>query len=86
MAENSGTDKVGRSEQGGNSAEGNAFQFLVTGVPILGCLAVGVAGFIYGVRGCYYSGGAESALVGPGLCLIASSLAFGLLANAVWRK
>jgi hypothetical protein len=54
----------------------------IPGVTILGCFVVGIAGLI----------GAMAAMfdlndfAGGGACLIASAVAFGLAANAVFRK
>jgi hypothetical protein len=50
---------------------------LIGWLPLIGCLAVGVFGFIVGIN--------EVRTIG-GLYMIASAVAFGLLANAVLRK
>jgi hypothetical protein len=62
----------------GESRVGNNLRNLVSGLPLLGCLAVGVLGFIGGI--------AQFSTTEGGLSLIAAALAFGLLANAVFRK
>jgi hypothetical protein len=50
----------------------------VTGIVSIGCIITGVGGIILALT--RHDPG------GPGMCLIASALAFGLLANAVLRK
>ncbi|MBC8372303.1 MAG: hypothetical protein H8E53_01820 [Planctomycetes bacterium] len=55
---------------------------MIPGISIIGCFMVGIAGLI----------GAMAAMfdlndfVGGGACLVASAVAFGLAANAVFRK
>ena len=56
--------------------------FAVPGYTIVGCFVVGVAGLIgAGVAMFGYEN-----FSGGGPCLVASALAFGLAANAVFRK
>ena len=54
----------------------------IPGLAILGCFVVGVAGLIGAIVALCDVGGP----VGAGVCLIASAFAFGLAANAVFRK
>jgi hypothetical protein len=51
------------------------------GLGTLGSAVIGVVGFVAALIA-FFSGD----LVGAGVCLIASALAFGLLANAVLRS
>lgn len=52
------------------------------GLVVLGCIAVSAASLFIGI----ISAVNENDFVGAGVCLIASALSVGLLANAVWRK
>lgn len=57
------------------------------GLAVLGCLIVGALGVVQAVIMSFISHAAdELSLVGAGLSLIASGLAFGLLANALCRS
>lgn len=60
---------------------------LVGCLPVLGSLAVGFFGIIFAFVA-FFNGTPPAGPGQPttGLCLIASALAFGLLANAIWRK
>jgi len=52
------------------------------GLAVIGCILVGISGLV-----AFMVAAAEHAdYVGAGVCLIASALAFGSLANAVFRK
>jgi hypothetical protein len=59
---------------------------LVGCLPVLGSLAVGVLGVVLAVAAFFERPPAGPGSPTPGLCLIASALGFGLLANAIWRK
>jgi len=54
---------------------------IIPGITIVGCLLVGVAGLV----GALYAVDRNDAN-GVGACLLASAIAFGLGANAVFRK
>ena len=68
-----------------STASHNARQ-LVGCMPVLGSLAVGVLGIILTVVSFVDRPPAGPPPPSAGLCLIASALAFGMLANAIWRK
>jgi hypothetical protein len=52
------------------------------GLSVIGGFVVGIVGFLAALLAIFN----EYDYVGAGLCLIASALAFGLLANAMFRK
>jgi hypothetical protein len=52
------------------------------GLSIISGFVIGILGFV----GALFAAINESDYTGAGLCLIASALAFGLLANAMFRK
>ena len=54
----------------------------IPGLTILGCFVVGIAGLIGAVAAMIYI----EDFAGGGACLVASAIAFGLAANAVFRK
>jgi len=55
---------------------------LLSGCTILGCFVVGIGGLI----AAFWSAFEREDPTGAGACLIASAIAFGLSANAVFRK
>jgi hypothetical protein len=57
---------------------GHNVRAIVNWLPLVGSLAVGILGVIVGIN--------QPGTTGGGLSLIAAALAFGLLANAVFRK
>jgi hypothetical protein len=59
---------------------------LIGCMPVLGSLAVGVLGIILTVVGFIDRPHGSPPPTAAGLCLIASALGFGLLANAIWRR
>jgi F0F1-type ATP synthase membrane subunit c/vacuolar-type H+-ATPase subunit K len=52
------------------------------GLSVIGGFIVGIAGFFAGILSLFN----EYNYVGVGLCFLASAFAFGLLANALFRK
>ncbi|MBL7220421.1 MAG: hypothetical protein ISS69_09925 [Phycisphaerae bacterium] len=55
---------------------------MIPGIVIVGCFVVGIAGLFGAVAAiCDFKDS-----TGAGVCLIASAIAFGLAANAVFRK
>ena len=54
----------------------------IPGITILGCFVVGIAGLIGAMVGMFDLNDPT----GAGACLVASAIAFGLAANAVFRK
>jgi hypothetical protein len=52
------------------------------GLSIIGGFIIGIAGFFAALLAVFN----EYDYVGAGLCLMASALAFGLMANAMFRK
>ncbi len=54
----------------------------VPGISVIACLAIVVVGLLFGLCAAIRFGD----YAGAGACLIASALAAGLLANALWRR
>ena len=55
---------------------------MIPGITIIGCFVVGVAGLLGAIAGMFDFNNPT----GAGACLVASAIAFGLAANAVFRK
>ena len=51
------------------------------GYAAAGALIIGLAGFVLGLVAVFFAD-----FSGAGMCLAASALAFGLLANAIYRR
>ena len=76
-------DTASRTEREIANSQGGSLPMLA----LAGGIAVGCIGLMAGMVLLFRSEAAhELSAVGGGLCLIASALAFGLMANALWRK